>query len=159
MKDVFHGNSTVLGLRLRHYLACCSFATMAIAALPSCGTTAQEIQAKQDEPSEVEILYNSILQEYRARSLPIALSSPERLIVASGFVEFEPGKRRRYVSRILPMPNGIALNVSAEYQRLDESVTPPGWEMAEDEKTLERAAGDEANLGAGIQKQFAKNNP
>jgi len=56
------------------------------------------------------------------------------------------------------LPNGIALNVSAEYQRLNDSVTPPGWELAEDEKTLKRASGDEADLGAGIQAQFAKNN-
>lgn len=126
----------------------------------ACGASGEEIRAKQlaqkDEPTPVEILYAAILDEMAARQTPIATAS-ERMWMVIG--EFEPRGaelRRRLVSQVRVFPNGVALTVLAEYQRMDRTQSPPIWVEATEDSVQSQARRDEADFGAAVQARFSK---
>lgn len=146
-------------LQGRHYLCAMMCATVGVWAL-GCGTSAQEIREKQvaamDEESPAEILFRSILDEMGSRKLAVASSSERMLFVAGAYEPLGEEMRRRLVSQVLVFPNGVALNVLAEYQRMDRTVSPPTWVEATEASVLQRARREEAEFGAAVQARFAK---
>ncbi len=142
-------------LMIRNYLACLILTTAVLNS--GCGASASEIKQRQkDAPNEVEILYNSILNEYRDRGLPIALADEDRLVVASEFIALNTEVRRRYISRIIPAPNGIAVNVTVEIQRLDRTGQQPIWMLADDEISKHLATKDERELAIAIRDRYGE---
>lgn len=113
-------------------------------------------QKSLDEVGPAEILYHSIIQEMTSRQWPVATSSEKMLLVAGEFRSLDAQRRHRVVSQVLTFPNGVALNVKSEYQRLDRTVDPPDWVEATDENTLAKARRDEAEFGSAVQSRFAR---
>lgn len=124
----------------------------------SCGSTAEEVQkrneAQSQAPSEADLLFDAVVEEFESRGLETKLSSREYLVNASDFEQVNSELRRRVIARIIVFSRGIALNVTSEYQRLNRSEKPAVWVEATDELTLKRARKDESELGASIQNRF-----
>ena len=140
---------------VRHYLYRIFLATALIGGLSGCGASAEEIREQHlDAPSDLEILYNSILQEYRFREWSIALESQEKLLVVSDFAKVNTEVRRRHITRIVPLRNGLVMNITAEYQRRRRAGTRETWMPAEDQLILESAAVEEKALNDAIQARF-----
>ncbi len=123
-----------------------------------CGSTAEEVQKRNETqsqaPSEADLLFDAVVEEFEARGLETKLSSREYLVNASDFEQVNSELRRRVIARIIVFSRGIALNVTSEYQRLNRSEKPAVWVEATDELTLKRARKDESELGASIQNRF-----
>ena len=136
------------------------FATSGISVSVGCGASGAEIRERQlkslDEVGPAEILYGSIVDEMTARQWPVATASEKMLLVAGEFRQLDHQLRHRMVSQVLTFPNGVALNVKSEYQRLDRTVEPPDWVEAADDGTLTKARRDEAEFGAAVQSRFAR---
>lgn len=146
-------------LHRRHYLCAVLCATVALWGA-ACGTSGEEIRQKQiaamDESSPAEILYQSILDEMRTREWSVATSSERMLFVAGEYEPLGGELRRRVVSQVMVFPNGVALNVLAEYQRMDRTTVPPTWVEATEPTVVQRARREEAEFGAAVQARFAK---
>jgi hypothetical protein len=142
-----------------HYFCVLVFATSATLSV-GCGASGAEVRDRQlkslDEVGPAEILYGSIIDEMTARKWPVATASDKMLLVAGEFQHLDPQLRHRMVSQVLTFPNGVALNVKSEYQRLDRTMEPPDWVEAADVGTLTKARSDEAEFGAAVQSRFAQ---
>lgn len=109
-----------------------------------------------DEVGPAEILYHSIIEEMASRKWPVATSSDKMLLVAGEFRNLDAQMRHRMVSQVLTFPNGVALNVKSEYQRLDRTADPADWVEVADPSTLTKARSDEAEFGGAVQSRFAR---
>ncbi len=147
-------------VRQRHYFCILLFATCGIWVSSGCGASGAEIRARQlkslDEAGPAEILYRSIIEEMAARQRPVATSSDKMLLVVGEFQNLDAQMRHRLVSQVLTFPNGVALNVKSEYQRLDRTVDPADWVEVADPSTLTKARSDEAEFGSAVQSRFAR---
>ena len=142
----------------RHYFWYGLIATLCLAA-SACGASGNEVRQRQleqmDEAGPAEILYQTIIEEMESRAWPTALTSDRSLLVAGEFRELGPQIRQRVVARVVRFPNGVALNVQFEYQRLVRDGTTVEWTDATDDLTVQKARADEAEFGAAVQSRFA----
>ena len=122
----------------------------------SCGASAEEIKARQelDGPSDPEILYNAILQEFRDREIPIEIASEDYLLVSGEFESINEQVRRRYIARVIVLRNGAALNVEADYQRRSSTGEAEVWVDSTEESVKRRAKQEEQMLGEAIRDRF-----
>lgn len=143
-----------------------SLATRAIVALLlcfgasvvlSCGASPEEIKARRalDGPSDPEILYNAILQEFRAREIPIEIASEDYLLVSGEFEPINDQVRRRYIARVIVLRNGAALNVEADFQRRTTEGAAQVWMDSTEQSVRRRAKQEEKMLGEAIRDRFA----
>jgi len=144
-----------------HYRSVAGIATTLLIVglfLSGCGASAEDIRNSQAElakqPTEADLLFDSVVEEFEARGLKVRLSSREHLVNASHFDAINSELRQRVIARVIVFPRGIALNVTSEYQRLDRSTRPPAWISADDDMTKRRSKRDEAELGKSIQARF-----
>ncbi|MEZ4459962.1 MAG: hypothetical protein R3E66_09570 [bacterium] len=142
----------------RHYFWCGLIATLSLAT-SACGASGNEIRQRQleqmDEEGPAEILYRCIVEEMASRAWPTALTSERNLLVAGEFRELGPQIRQRVVARVVRFPNGVALNVQFEYQRLVREGAASAWTDATDDLTVQKARADEAEFGSAVQSRFA----
>lgn len=126
---------------------------VALVGLPTLGCTTaaapdQTTQlATRDDRRQEEILFSAVVDTYAARGLTVDVASEKHMLVSSKFEELNPEVRRRFISRIIASPRGVALNVHAEYQRADRRGPELLWVEADDPLTREEAGRDEQQLG------------
>lgn len=123
-----------------------------------CATTGngneQQASARKGA-SHAEQLYQAMLEVYAQRDLQVDIASEELLLVSSRYEKLGPELRRRYVSRVLALKAGIALNVTAEYQRGSEVDGEQRWRLIEDDDPLKaQAAREEVEIGRAVERVF-----
>lgn len=149
-----YSHAAILARFIVYGLLCC----MLIGGASGCATGSEQRAAETKSPkSQAEQLYQAILKAYSERGLQVDIASEDLLLVSSRYEKLGPDLRRRYVSRVLGLQAGIALNVTAEYQRGNEVDGEQQWQLIEDEDPLKKqAVGEEVDLGRAVERAFHK---
>ncbi len=100
-------------------------------------------------------LYQAILVAYADRNLTVDIASEEMYLVSSRYEKMGPNLRRRFVSRVLALKAGIALNVTAEYQRGRSVDGEQQWQLIDEKDPLKKqAVREEVELGRAVERAF-----
>mgnify|MGYP006195070033 CR=1 FL=1 len=103
-----------------------------------------------------ERLFAAVVAGYEAEGIAVAIAQPDAGVVISPWVELNSELRRRYVSRVVSVGQGLVFRVIAEFERRDRTGPTPVWTPADDPLTAQRAKREEATLGAAIQNAYGR---
>lgn len=121
------------------------------------GSAQDKSESARTAGGHAEHLYQAILRAYADRNLKVDIASEELLLVSSRYEKLGPDLRRRYISRVLALKAGIALNVTAEYQRGRRVDGEQEWKLIDEGDALKKqAVREEVELGRAIERAFHK---
>lgn len=104
--------------------------------------------------TQAEKLYASVIEEFKAKEIPLYIEDEKKMLIISDRLGINAELRKRYIARVISVPQGLAFNLTVEYERRDSSGDQVVWVKAEDRPTLERAHREEQSLGKAIQGRF-----
>lgn len=144
--------SRLASLTLRRWIVAVLLAFGLAGGSTGCGATTEEVREENAQMPEAVNLYEATLEEFNARQIPVATASKDYLVVASEFESVSRWVRRRYVATVLVVRRGIALNVQAEFQRLEAESEV--WKPTDEPVVKQRARREENDLGRAIQARY-----
>lgn len=105
--------------------------TLSLAGAAAGCYTAQDIQrlraeqASQPDPrqEQVDRLWEAMRGVVQEEGWPVALERREDLIITTQWMEQAPDLRRKVRFLVLVAPQGVAINVTVDYQRRDERLS------------------------------------
>ncbi len=163
---MYNQRNDVINARKYSYAACTArwivygllFCTVMIG-VSGCATSGEQAKnaPARSADDHAAQLYQAILITYADRDWTVDIASEELLLVSSRYEKLGPDLRRRYISRVLALKEGVALNITAEYQRGRRIEDEQQWKLIDDIDALKKqAVREEVELGRAIERAFHK---